>query len=117
MTQADLDRLADARRAIDDIRDATGGLEMALVVTLREAWHATLDNLILIGETLGQVAPTTKALAPDIRWRSITGMRNILVHAYWQTDSLAVGNVVLSELPRLDRQLETLIHRLRGASA
>ncbi|HYF56515.1 MAG TPA: HepT-like ribonuclease domain-containing protein [Salinarimonas sp.] len=117
MTRAALDRLSDARRAIDAIVDAAIGLERDLFVSKGEIQHAALDNLILIGETLGQVAPTTKALAPDVRWRSITGMRNVRVHAYRQADPLVVGSVVIDELPRLDRQREALIQDLQGPAA
>lgn len=115
MTRSDIHGLEDARAFIAATADATGGLDVELLVTLDERLHAALYDLIIIGETLGRVTPTVKGLAPTIRWRSITGLRNILVHAYWQTDPKVVVRVVLEELPVLGRQLAKLIGQLKAS--
>ena len=47
-----------------------------------------------------------KSAAPDIEWRLITDLRNIVVHSYWQID---LEIIVRNRLDPLIAQLNTLI--------
>lgn len=96
MTRSDLERIRDARdhahharRLVSD-RDA-GELD-------RVARQAVLYDLVVIGETVNQIAPDLRGLAPHISWRQIVNMRNSIVHAYWQIDWEIILNVVAEEL-------------------
>ena len=42
---------------------------------------------------------------PDIPWQAITGMRNRLVHAYFDVDLDRVWDTVTEDLPALTMQL------------
>ena len=39
-----------------------------------------------------------KGLAPDIPWKAIVGMRNQIVHSYWQLDPDMVAAVMTTHL-------------------
>lgn len=60
--------------------------------------YGVLYCLIVIGEALNQIPPAVKSLAPDIPWRDIIDMRNILVHAYWRVDYTIVHGVITRDL-------------------
>jgi uncharacterized protein with HEPN domain len=47
-------------------------------------------------------------LAPDVPWSQITGIRNRLIHAYFDIDSDVVWLTAVEELPRLLPMLQTL---------
>jgi uncharacterized protein with HEPN domain len=68
--------------------------------------HAALYDLVVIGETLNKVSAEMKSAAPDIEWRLITDLRNIVVHSYWQID---LEIIVRNRLDPLIAQLNTLI--------
>lgn len=47
--------------------------------------------------------------APDVPWSAIVGMRNRLVHAYFDVDTDVVWKTVTNELPALRNRLQALL--------
>ena len=93
--------------AIAKINDATAcSLEEFLASTLKK--DAVSYNFLIIGEAAGQISAETRALHPEIPWRVMVGMRNVLIHDYVQTDYNLVWRTVKEDLPRLCEQLQTL---------
>ena len=48
---------------------------------------------------------------PDLPWSGITGMRNILVHHYFEVDTDIVWSVVEKDLPDLKAKLLEILDR------
>lgn len=66
-------------------------------------------QLIILGEALGrfrQLEPELAGRVPDLN-RAV-GMRNVLVHAYTQTNHLLVWGLVDGPLPKLMADLDAL---------
>lgn len=53
-----------------------------------------------------------RTLAPDIPWESIIGMRNVLVHGYFEIDTNIVWDTVQRDIPSLKPKVESLLKRL-----
>jgi len=47
----------------------------------------------------------------DIEWRSMAGMRDKLIHAYFSIDYAIVWDVVVQKIPALLPKIEALIHQ------
>ena len=62
---------------------------------------AVIRNFEIIGEAVKQVSEQVKREYPEIQWRKIAGLRDILIHKYMGVDLDAVWNVVLIDLPPL----------------
>ena len=43
-------------------------------------------HLLVIGEAAGGLTSATRARAPHIPWKEITGLRNVLAHEYFRID-------------------------------
>lgn len=61
--------------------------------------------IMIVGEAAARVSEETRLAYPDIAWRPIIGMRNHLVHAYFDVDLDIIWNTVVNRIPEL---LETL---------
>jgi len=60
----------------------------------------------IIGEAASQVTPEFKTSHPQIPWQPMTGMRNRLIHAYFDVDVNRVWDTVFEDLPPLIVELE-----------
>ncbi len=58
-------------------------------------------HLEIIGEAACSIPQDFKFLHPEIPWKQISGMRNILVHVYFGIDKDIVWAVVERDLPVL----------------
>lgn len=63
----------------------------------------------IVGEAAARVSEDTKRAHPDIPWAEIVGMRNRLVHVYFDIDLQLVWATVRDDLPTLITLLEPLV--------
>lgn len=75
----------------------------------RKTLFAVIRCIEIIGEAAARVSDATRASAPEIPWSAIVGMRNRLVHAYFDVDIELVWKTTSTELPALKARLEALI--------
>ena len=54
-----------------------------------------------IGEVAKRVTPETLATMPDVNWRSVKGMREVIAHDYDDVDVEVLAGVVRDDLPGL----------------
>ena len=62
---------------------------------------AVIRNLEVIGEAVKSLGESFRGQHPEIPWSSIAGMRDRLIHHYFQVDLDLVWNVVVKHLPPL----------------
>ena len=70
---------------------------------------AVIRNLEVIGEAVRSLPPELKRRHPEIPWRSITALRNVLIHEYFGVDLEIVWRVVQRRLPALKRHIDTML--------
>lgn len=78
---------------------------------------AIVRALEVIGEAASKVDATTQLLAQAIPWRAIVGMRNRVVHAYFDIDTAVVWKTATEEIPALLPLLQALRDALPEGSA
>ncbi|MHC4441686.1 MAG: HepT-like ribonuclease domain-containing protein [Planctomycetota bacterium] len=63
----------------------------------------------IIGEAAARISPEIKTRYSNIPWSDIVGMRNRLIHAYFDIDLDRVWDTITDDLPPLIAELEKKI--------
>ncbi|MHB0999543.1 MAG: HepT-like ribonuclease domain-containing protein [Armatimonadota bacterium] len=104
----DNERLIDILDAIEKIEKYTiDGRNRFDAEDLVQTW--VVHHIQVIGESACQISEEMKEKHPDIPWRQIIGMRNILVHAYFNVDPEEIWGVVELDLPILKEKIRTAL--------
>ena len=86
----------------------TAGLSREQFERNRLVYDATLRNLELLGEAARHVPDEARARAPDIPWRRIVAVRNVLIHGYLGIDNDIIWDIVRNEVEKLQLALGKL---------
>jgi uncharacterized protein with HEPN domain len=74
---------------------------------------AVIRNLEVIGEAVKQLSESTRQQAPQIPWRQIAGMRDVLIHNYFGVKLERVLHIVERDLPQLESVVNGLLQSAR----
>ncbi|MEP0547012.1 MAG: DUF86 domain-containing protein [Rhodothermales bacterium] len=70
---------------------------------------AVLHQLLVLGEAVKRLPDSFRAGHPAIPWRQMSGLRDVLIHAYDAVDEEEVWRVLQHDLPTVLAQLEPLL--------
>ena len=70
--------------------------------------RGVVRSLEIIGEASKNVSSELKEAHPEIEWRMMAGMRDKLIHHYFQVNWRIVWNVLTKEIPLLKVQIERI---------
>ena len=96
------DILVSARLA----REYVAGLEFEAFQADIQSQDAVIHRLEIIGEAAGHLPSNLTDAMPDVPWARIKGMRNLMVHQYWDISLKRVWAVVHDDLPPLIAAIE-----------
>jgi uncharacterized protein with HEPN domain len=101
--------LDDVLEAIERIAAYTAGMDQDQFRTDSKTVDAVVRNLEIIGEAVKNIPPEIRALYPDLPWSKMAGMRDILIHAYFNVDIEIVWDVVQNKLAELKATVRALL--------
>jgi uncharacterized protein with HEPN domain len=75
----------------------------------RKTLFAVAKALENIGEAVKQVPAQVRRRYPDVPWKDVAGMRDVLVHDYFGIDADIVWKTVKEDLPILKRRIAEIV--------
>lgn len=109
MRDEDSIRVRHMVEAAETARRFIAGRQRGELETDQMLMFALVRAVEIIGEAAGKVSQATRDAHPEIPWKAIIGMRNRLVHAYFEINTDILWVAVTAEIPALLPQLQALV--------
>ncbi len=105
--------LEDIIDCMEKIEEYTGKLSYHDFMNNSLVFDAVVRNLEVIGEAAKGVPEEIAACYPDVSWKSMIGLRNILIHEYFGVDSEIVWEIIRSDLPKTKPLIIQILDELK----
>lgn len=96
--------LEDIRDAIDKVKTYTLGLSRERFENDNKTIDAVVRNLEIIGEAVKMIPESIRLAHPNIEWKKIAGLRDILAHQYFGIDIDIIWDILKNKLPALEKE-------------
>lgn len=101
--------LEDILEAIRKIREFTDGLSLDGLSKDAKTLDAVIRNLEVIGEAVKCLPDDVRNRQPDVEWRKIAGLRDILIHEYFGINVEVVWDVLQHKLSTVEAAARKLL--------
>jgi uncharacterized protein with HEPN domain len=92
-------RISDIIEAIERILEYVEGMAFQQFADDRKTIDAVVRNFIIIGEAASHLPDDFIEQHPDLPWREMRDMRNIVVHEYFGVDTSIIWETAQNNLP------------------
>jgi len=72
---------------------------------------AVIRNFEIIGEATKRLSPELTSAYPDVAWKQIAGLRDILIHDYLKVNLNRVWGIIEQNLPQLKQTIEEILQQ------
>ena len=101
--------LEDILEAIGKIRRYTNGMSLQAFTADGKTFDAVIRNLEVIGEAVKQIPEDIRSQRPEVEWKRVGRLRDILIHQYFGVDAQIVWDVVQNKLVPLEQAIKALL--------
>jgi uncharacterized protein with HEPN domain len=108
--------LKDILEAIRKIENYTRNISFDDFVVDELIKDGVVRNLEVIGEAVKNIPVDIKDKKPEVEWKKIAGLRDILIHDYFGIDEDIVWDAVKNKLPELEEEINGILSEIEGAS-
>lgn len=93
-------------QAIERICRYTKGKNFEDFIADDMMYYAVVKNIEILGEASNMLTEGFRQAHPKTPWKQVNGMRNYIVHEYFQVDNNVVWDVITNDLPVLEQQIK-----------
>ena len=103
--------LEDILESIERIEKYTQGKTLDEFLDDYEKQDAIIKRLEIIGEAVKNIPPTIRKEHPEIPWKDMAGMRDVLVHEYFGVRMERVWHTAKNDIPTLKQQITKILEK------
>ena len=102
--------LQDICDCIDKIKGYTKGVDYHGLVQDTKTLDAVTHNLLIIGEATKQIPDSLRRQYPEIPWRQVAGLRDVIAHTYFKVNTQIVWDIIQTELEPLHKAIVLMLN-------
>lgn len=95
------DYLADILTAIEDIEEFIHGISFDDFSADKKTINAVIRSLEILGEATKHIPAAIRKKHPDIPWKNMAGLRDVLILDYMGVDLKTIWKVATERLPEI----------------
>ena len=107
-----IDYIQDILDSINDIEEFTQGMDFDNFGKDKKTIYAVIRAIEIIGEATKNIPDIIRKKHPNIEWKKIAGMRDIIIHAYFTLDLDLIWEIIQNKLSELKEKIEKVIEDL-----
>jgi len=104
-----IDYIIDIKKECEYLLSRTKEVSYDEFIKNEDFKKAFVRSLEIIGEVVKKIPEEIKNCYPQIKWKNISGMRDILIHEYFGVDYKVVWKTVRERIPELKDVIEKMI--------
>lgn len=97
--------LNDIRQSCERIINYVHDLEFEDFCNDFKTYDAVVRNIEIIGEAVKNLPEETRSQYNGVEWKKISGLRDIMIHAYFGIDNEILWDVISTKIPALLKAL------------
>lgn len=101
--------LQDILTSINKIERYTKGMNQEQLRANELTFDAVVYNLQIIGEAVKHLPPEIRERYPQMEWRKMAGLRDIVAHAYFAIDDQIVWDIIQNKLSALHHNVGQIL--------
>ena len=106
--------IKDIMECTEKIEKYTKGVSYGEFVKNDLVIDGVVRNLEIIGEAVKRIPIEIKKQHPDIEWKKIAGLRDILIHEYSGVNVKIIWDIVINKIPALKNAINGIIENCKG---
>ena len=95
------------------IQEYTNQLSLDDFLASTQVQDAVIRRIAIIGEAVKNLSYELRQAHPDVPWRQIAGMRDIVIHEYFGVDLELTWRTVQNDLPEFEQKLKDISEKIK----
>ncbi len=99
--------------SIENIEDFTKDVSTTEFQDSALIQNGVIRCLEIIGEAVKNIPDDMKKRYPEVPWKKIAGLRDVLIHAYFEVDLDLTWSIAKRDLPELKKNIKKILEELQ----